>query len=232
MCLPSRTDRTATQRVMNNPTIAIVDYQAGNLRSVQKALERSGARARITSDAGDIERADGVVFPGQGACDSSMRQLRARGLIEPIRESIASGKPFLGVCLGLQLLLEGSDEGVEPGLGVLAGRVRRLPDGVKIPHMGWNQLQLRLTHPVLDGIPGGSHFYFVHSYYADPDDRAVIAGTTTYAIEFCSAVAWGNVAAVQFHPEKSGAVGLRLYQNFVGLVESSKASVEWKSSRR
>ena len=216
---------------MANPVIAIVDYQAGNLRSVQKALERSGARAKITGDAGDIEGADGVVFPGQGACDSSMRQLRARGLVQPIQESIASGKPFLGVCLGLQLLLEGSDEGVEPGLGVLAGRVRRLPSGVKIPHMGWNQVQFHLSHPVLEGVPGGSHFYFVHSYYADPDDRAVIAGTTIYAIEFCSAVAWDNVVAVQFHPEKSGAVGLRLYDNFVRLVESSKTSVVWKSSR-
>ena len=199
------------------PTIAIVDYQAGNLRSVHKALEKVGARPVITSDARAIEDADGVVFPGQGACDSSMRQLKARGLVSPIRASIAGGKPFLGVCLGLQLLLDGSDEGDEPGLGVLAGRVRALPRelGQKIPHMGWNRVELCGSHPVLAGIPSGSHFYFVHSFYADPDDRSVVAGTTFYGIDFCSAVAWDNAVAVQFHPEKSGAMGLRIYENFV-----------------
>ena len=199
------------------PTIAIVDYQAGNLRSVHKALEKVGARPIITSDAGAIEEADGLVFPGQGACDASMRQLKARGLVSPIRASIAGGKPFLGVCLGLQLLLDGSDEGDEPGLGVLAGRVRALPRelGQKIPHMGWNRVELCRSHPVLAGIPNGSHFYFVHSFYADPDDRSVVAGMTSYGIEVCSAVAWDNAVAVQFHPEKSGAMGLRIYENFV-----------------
>ena len=199
------------------PTIAIVDYQAGNLRSVHKALEKVGARPLIASDARAIEEADGVVFPGQGACDSSMRQLKARGLVSPIRASIAGGKPFLGICLGLQLLLDGSDEGDEPGLGVLTGRVKALPRelGQKIPHMGWNRVELCGSHPVLAGIPSGSHFYFVHSFYADPDDRSVVAGTTSYGVEFCSAVAWDNAVAVQFHPEKSGAMGLRIYENFV-----------------
>ena len=216
---------------MSSASIAIVDYQAGNLRSVQKALERFGARPSITDDPTKIERADGLVFPGQGASDSSMRQLRARDLVNPVKDFIASGKPFLGVCLGLQLMLEGSDEGTEPCLGVLAGRVRRLPAGVKIPHMGWNEVAFHREHPVLDGVPSGSLFYFVHSYYADPEDKGVLAGTTTYGVEFCSAVAWDNVVAVQFHPEKSGAVGLRLYSNFVGLVEAWKTGDTWKSSR-
>ena len=205
---------------MTSPTIAIVNYQAGNLRSVQKALERSGARAEITSDGGEVQEADALVFPGQGANDSSMRNLKAKGLVEPIRSFIASGKPFLGVCLGLQLLLEASDEGVEPGLGVLAGRVRRLPDGAKVPHMGWNQVRFRTDHAVIEGVPDGSHFYFVHSYYADPVDWTVVAGTTTYGAEFCSAAGWDNVFAVQFHPEKSGANGLRIYENFVRLASS------------
>ena len=209
---------------MSRPTVAIVDYQAGNLRSVQKALEMFNVRATVTSDADQVKGADGMVFPGQGACDSSMRQLRARELAEPIKEFIASGKPFLGVCLGLQLLLEKSDEGEEPCLGVLGGRVRRLPPEGKIPHMGWNRVDFRLEHPVFDGIPNRSYFYFVHSYYADPVDRTIVSGTTTYGVEFCSAVAWDNVVAVQFHPEKSGSIGLNIYRNFVGLVEASAAA--------
>ena len=203
---------------MSKPSIAIVDYQAGNLRSVQKALETFDVRAYITSDASDIRSADAVVFPGQGASDPSMRQLRARDLVTPIAEYIGSGKPFLGVCLGLQLLLEQSDEGPEPCLGILAGRVRRLPSGDKIPHMGWNRVQWHIEHPVFNGIPDNSYFYFVHSYYSDLLDKSVVAGTTTYTTEFCSAVAWDNVVAVQFHPEKSGQIGMRLYRNFVRLV--------------
>ena len=217
---------------MSAPNIAIVDYQAGNLRSVQKALERFGARAGITSNPRDIESADGLVFPGQGANDSSMQQLRAGGLVGPIKDYISGGRPFLGVCLGLQLLLEGSDEGVEPGLGVLTGRVRHLGSGLKVPHMGWNQVDFRLEHPVIEGIPSGSHFYFVHSYYADPADQSVVAGATDYGVEFCSAAAWDNVFAMQFHPEKSGAVGLRLYRNFVALVQESRTGSAWKSSQR
>lgn len=211
----------------NRPRIAIVDYQAGNLRSVQKALEKTGALAFPTSDPDDISNADGVVFPGQGACDSSMRHIRELGLELPIKDSITSGKPFLGVCLGLQLLLEQSDEGDEPCLGILKGRVRRLPEGQKIPHMGWNQVNFRKEHPVLSGLPDDSYFYFVHSYYADPEDESFMAGTTNYGLEFCSAVAWDNVTAVQFHPEKSGAVGLIIYENFVKLVEQTKAAGVW-----
>ena len=208
-----------------SPDIAIIDYQAGNLRSVQKALEECGASARITADAHSISAADGVVFPGQGACDASMRSIRERGLFDIIRQSIHSGKPFLGVCLGLQLLLESSEEGDEPCLAILKGSTKRLPPektdqvGLKIPHMGWNSVSLSVAHPVFEGIPEASYFYFVHSYYADPRDKSVVAGITNYGIDFCSAVAWDNVAAVQFHPEKSGAVGLRLYRNFLSLVE-------------
>ena len=201
-------------------TIVIIDHQAGNLRSVQKALEKVGAAGRISNDPDEIAQADGLVFPGQGACDTSMRQLRDRNLVGPLVAFISSGKPFLGVCLGLQLLLDGSEEGEEPGLGVLAGRVKRLPPGLKIPHMGWNQVNLRTPHPVFEGVRTGSYFYFVHSYYADPEDVGVVAGTTGYGVEFCSAAAWDNVVAVQFHPEKSGADGLRVYRNFVRLVEA------------
>ena len=210
------------------PNIAIIDYEAGNLRSVQKALEEGGADARITSEADEIIAADGVVFPGQGACDSSMQSIRERGLFDIIKQSIDSGKPFLGVCLGLQLLLESSEEGNEPCLAILRGSTKRLPPektdqaGLKIPHMGWNSVSLSVRHPVFDGIPDESYFYFVHSYYADPEDKNIVAGITNYGIDFCSAVAWDNVAAVQFHPEKSGAVGLRIYRNFLSLVSRQK----------
>lgn len=207
--------------LVSGPTIAIVDYQAGNLRSVQKALERFGVWARITSDPGTIDEADGLVFPGQGSCDSAMKELRARGLEGPIKDFIESGRPFLGVCLGLQLMLEDSEEGSEPGLGILKGSTRRLPAGWKVPHMGWNSVELKSDHPVLSGTPTGSYFYFVHSYYADPDDRSVVVGTTDYGLEFCSAVAWDNVLGVQFHPEKSGEVGLRIYESFADFVRSS-----------
>ena len=216
------------------PSIAIIDYKAGNLRSVQKALEECGATAHITADAEDISAADGVVFPGQGACDASMLSIRERGLFEIIRHSIDSGKPFLGVCLGLQLLLESSEEGEEPCLAILKGSTKRLPPekteqvGLKIPHMGWNSVSLSVQHPVFEGIPNDSYFYFVHSYYADPEDKDIVAGVTNYGIDFCSAVAWDNVAAVQFHPEKSGAVGLRMYRNFLQLVDANRKAVAWK----
>ena len=207
---------------MSGPKITIVDYQAGNLRSVQKALERYGVSPKISSDPRDIDDAEGIVLPGQGACDSAMRNLASRDLVSPIKRYIADGRPFFGLCLGLQLLLEASDEGDEPCLGVLQGRVRRLPGTVKTPQMGWNQVDFRTSHPVLKDVPSGSYFYFVHSYYADPEDEGVVAGTTTYGVEFCSAVALDNVVAVQFHPEKSGESGLRLYASFVDFVDASR----------
>jgi len=205
---------------MSEPRIAIVDYDAGNVRSVQKALQKVGSHASITSDPDEVIRADALVVPGQGACDSSMHNMREKGLVEPIKEFIASGKPFFGVCLGLQLLMADSEEGDEPCLGVLEGRTRRLPSGQKIPHMGWNQVKFHIRHPVFDKIPDGSHFYFVHSYFADPDDKSVVACTTDYGVDFCSGAVWENVVAVQFHPEKSGALGLKIYQNFVEDIRS------------
>lgn len=205
---------------MKNPRIAVVDYQAGNIRSVAKALEACGGNPIVTSDLNEINSADAMVFPGQGANDSSMRKLREGDLVDPIRKFIASGKPFLGVCLGLQLLLESSEEGVEPALGVLKGQVKRLPGGQKIPHMGWNQVALETEHPVFAGVESDSYFYFVHSYYADPDNEDIIVGRTDYGVDFCSAVAWDNVAAMQFHPEKSGTTGLKIYRNFIELVEN------------
>lgn len=206
---------------MTSPTIAIVDYRSGNLRSVQKALESVGAPATITGNPRDIDGADAVVFPGQGTNDQSMRELKARRLVEPIKNFVASGRPFLGVCLGLQLLMESSDEGVEPCLGILPGRVRRLPAGQKVPHMGWNQVHFKGEHPVLEGVPKDPYFYFVHSYYADPEDGSVVIGTTGYGTEFCSVAARDNLLGVQFHPEKSGELGLLVYRNFVKLVMGS-----------
>ena len=205
---------------MSEPRIAIVDYQAGNVRSVQKAFQKVGGHASITSDPDEVIRADALVVPGQGASDSSMIHMREKGLVEPIKEFIASGKPFFGVCLGLQLLMKNSEEGDKPCLGVLQGRTRRLPPGQKIPHMGWNQVDFHIRHPVFDTIPDGSHFYFVHSYYADPDDKSVVACTTDYGVDFCSGAVRENVVAVQFHPEKSGALGLKIYKNFIEDIKS------------
>ncbi len=213
---------------MTAPLIAIVDYRAGNVRSVERALQRFGADARITSDACVIERAAGVVFPGQGACDSSMAELRRRCLVEPIKEYIAGGRPFLGVCLGLQLLLESSEEGGEPCLGVIPGAVRRFPRdlGLKVPHMGWNRVMLKQRPAMMRGVPNGSYFYFVHGYYADPELDDAVASTTSYGLEFCSAVAWDNVLGVQFHPEKSGDVGLEVYRNFVRIAANGQVGAE------
>ena len=194
---------------------AIVDYGAGNLRSVAKAIEKLGYTPEVTGDPRKVLSARAVILPGVGASDSAMTALEERGLVEPIRTVIRKGAPFFGVCLGLQLLLESSEEGAMPCLGVVPGRVKRFPDSVKTPHMGWNEVTFERDHPVLEGVESGSYFYFVHSYYADPDDRSLVLGATDYASQFCSMVAWDNVIATQFHPEKSGAVGLRLYENFL-----------------
>ena len=209
-----------TETLADRPLIAIIDYQAGNLRSVQKALETFDANAVISSEASLISAADAVVFPGQGACDSSMRNLKEGGLDSVVISAITSGIPFLGICLGLQLLLEESEEGEEPCLGIIKGKVERLPNGLKIPHMGWNDVSFSSDHPVFNGIPDRSYFYFVHSYAAFLVDKGVVAGTTTYGKEFCSAIAFDNVVAVQFHPEKSGDIGLNIYRNFIGFVNT------------
>lgn len=206
--------------------IALIDYGMGNLRSVAKALEASGAdEVRVSSDAGIIRSADKIVLPGVGAIKEAMRQLQDLGLIRAIKDNIYK-KPFLGICLGLQLLFERSEEGGRSrGLGIIRGTVRRFPDRLKVPHMGWNQIKLKRQdvkvktneHGILKKIPDNSFFYFCHSYYADPQDKDVIAAVTDYGLEFASAIRKDNIFACQFHPEKSQGLGLRLLKNFVEL---------------
>lgn len=206
------------------PKIVVVDYGAGNLRSVARALEASGAEAIVSEYGRDFAGADGLVLPGVGAAGAAMRGLNSRDLIGPLRDAVASGRPFLGVCLGLQVLMSWSDEdgGVEC-LGIVPGRVVRLPDGLKIPHIGWNQVQQTQPHCLFAGIPDNANFYFVHSYVVVPDDRGVVAGETEYGNPFTSAIAVGNVFASQFHPEKSATFGLRIYRNFVAWARASSS---------
>ena len=200
--------------------IAIIDYQMGNLRSVQKAFEKVGAQAVITSDPRELAQAEKVVLPGVGAFRDAIAELRRRDLTQPIRETIEARKPFLGICLGLQLLFDVSyEDGEYEGLGVLKGKVVRfeVPREFKVPHMGWNQALIRRRAPILDGIAEGTHFYFVHSYYVVPEDTEVIAIEADYHRPFCAMVWRDNLFATQFHPEKSQAQGLRMLKNFVAL---------------
>ena len=204
--------------------ITIVDYGMGNLRSVAKALEHLGASATLTSDPGEIARAEKLVLPGVGAFGAAMTELKRRQLVEPIRKAIGSGTPYLGICLGLQLLFESSEEapGVA-GLGLLAGTVKKFRDpSLKVPHMGWNQIARAKTaglqDHLLEGIPDGSYCYFVHSYYAQPSDETLVTLRTAYGMPFASMVARERLFATQFHPEKSQAVGLRLLENFLTLA--------------
>jgi len=206
-------------------SIAVVDYGMGNLRSVAKAIEHVAPRERVhvTFDAATIDAADRVVFPGQGAMPDCMREMDARGLRGPVLRA-AAGKPFLGVCIGLQMLFESSEEGNVAGLALMAGTVRRFPeeamagpDGarLKVPHMGWNRVQQLRPHPLWRGVDDGTRFYFVHSYFVDPADPALRAAQTVYGVPFTAAVARDNIFAVQFHPEKSQTAGLALLSNFV-----------------
>jgi glutamine amidotransferase len=207
--------------------IAVIDYGMGNLRSVEKALATVGLDARVTRAARDLDDARGVVLPGVGAFRDCMSNLDRLGLIAPIRRALDSGKPFLGICLGLQVLFSESEEfGRCPGLGFFAGRVVRFPDNLpdpdggpdapplKVPHMGWNQVTPQKPVPVLRDIPADAYFYFVHSYYVAPEDPSIVATTTGYGIEFVSSIARDNVFASQFHPEKSQRHGLKLLRNF------------------
>jgi glutamine amidotransferase len=200
--------------------IAIVDYQMGNLRSVQKAFERVGHAAAITADPRVLEQADHVVLPGVGAFADAIAEIRRRELIEPIRAAIESSKPFLGICLGLQMLFDVSyEDGEHEGLGVIPGEVRRfdVPAEYKVPHMGWNQVSQRRPAPIFKEIDDNAHFYFVHSYYVVPKDESVIAGEASYPEPFCAAIWRENLFATQFHPEKSQAAGLQLLKNFAEL---------------
>lgn len=200
--------------------IAIIDYGMGNLRSVQKGFEKTGHAATVTSDPGVIRAAGKVVLPGVGAFGDAMDELRRRQLVAPVKEAIASGKPFLGICLGLQLLFEvGHEGGRHEGLGVLPGEVVRfdLPHDFKVPHMGWNQLEIIRPVPILEGLASGTHVYFVHSYYVVPRDRDLIATDTQYGVRFTSMVWRDNLYATQFHPEKSQDDGLRILKNFAEL---------------
>jgi glutamine amidotransferase len=207
--------------------IAIIDYQMGNLRSVQKGFEKVGHAATITSDPAELMQAERVVLPGVGAFGDAIAELRRRDLVKPIHDLVASGKPLLGICLGLQLLFDVGYEGGEfEGLGVLRGKVVRfdLPAQYKVPHMGWNQLQLRRRPPILEGLADGTYCYFVHSYYVVPDDPAVIATETDYGGPFCSMIWRDNLYATQFHPEKSQADGLRILRNFAELPVTQEAA--------
>ena len=213
--------------------IVVVDYGMGNLRSVEKAFLKLGHRVKVTSSPKEVEQAKGIVLPGVGAFPDCMKNLQKLELVGPILEAIRSGKPFLGICLGYQLLFEESDEfGPSKGLGIFKGGVKRFSDKMpdpdapkgaflKVPHMGWNKVEVKKAHPVLEGIGSGSFYYFVHSYYVDPEDKSLIATSTDYGTEFASSIAQGNIFASQFHPEKSQKKGLKLLDNFANLVEKS-----------
>jgi glutamine amidotransferase len=202
--------------------IAIIDYGMGNLRSVQKGFERIGFAAEVTADPARLRAAEKIVLPGVGAFRDCIHNLEQGGFVEPILQVIAEGRPFLGICLGLQLLFSESEEfGLHKGLGVIPGRVVRFPEGMQeqgeklpVPHMGWNQISLKAETPLFNNIADGSNVYFVHSYYVKPDDPTVVAATCNYGLEFCAAIRKDNVMATQFHPEKSQGIGLQMLKNF------------------
>ena len=205
--------------------IAVIDYGAGNLRSVVNALGRLGYPAKLTGAPDELLNAEAVILPGVGAAADTMTNLEKLGLVSSIQRFIAEGRPFFGVCIGLQILFTRTEEdGGQECLGIIPGVVRRLPPGLKIPHMGWNQVRQRFSHPIFSGIPDEANFYFVHSYYAAPDDRSLVAGETEYGVSICSVIARGNLVATQFHPEKSGEVGLKVYDNFIRMAQGAKVS--------
>ncbi len=203
--------------------IVIVDYGMGNLRSVEKAFAFLGHPARVTGDPQEVAEAEGIVLPGVGAFGDAVRELDSRGLTDPLREAVFGGRPFLGICLGYQLLCAESEEspGV-PGLGLLPGRVVRFPGTVKVPHMGWNDVRFTKSHPVLEGVPEGSYFYFVHSYYVSLLREEDVLLLTDYGLTFASGAARDKLVAFQFHPEKSSSVGLRILDNFARMCRGGK----------
>jgi glutamine amidotransferase len=205
--------------------IAIVDYGAGNLRSVANAIAKLGYQPKITSNSSEVLDAQAVILPGVGAAADTMENLKALGMVDTISQLIADNRPFFGVCIGLQILFTGTEEGGwHECLGVIPGRVKKLPQGLKIPQMGWNQVKQKVSHPIFEDMPDETNFYFVHSYYGEPDDKSLVAGETEYGISFCSVIGRGNLIATQFHPEKSGEFGLRMYRNFIKLALGTEAS--------
>jgi len=208
---------------MTRPRIAVIDYGAGNIVSIEQALTTVGAEVTLAHDAEALRDADALVVPGVGAARPAMARLATRGLAEPIRAWLAADRPFLGICLGLQLLFDGSDEDGAATLGVLRGRTVRIPDAPTLPHIGWNQVERTRPHPLFDGIADGTDFYFVHSFVGLPDPAApeVVVATTDHGSRFVSAVGRGSLLGVQFHPERSGTDGLRLLANFVDLVRAA-----------
>lgn len=204
--------------------IAVIDYDMGNLHSVCKGLEQAGATPKITDSAVELAKADALVLPGVGAFDPTVQHIRSRNLVEPIKDAIARGKPFLGICMGLQVLFDSSEEGVDPGLGIISGTVRRFKSEprITIPHMGWNQLELTQPHcPLWQNLASQPWAYFVHSYYVEPQDSTINAATVTHGSQtVTAAIARDNLMAVQFHPEKSSTAGLQILSNFVQQVRS------------
>ena len=203
--------------------IAIIDYGAGNLRSVVNAIAKVGYEAKVTSDANTILNADVVVLPGVGAARDTMDSLVGLGIDKVIHKVVASGRPMLAICIGLQVLFSATEEeGWHECLDIIPGVVKRLPEGRKIPHMGWNQLEQKMKHPIFDGIPDNMNFYFVHSYHGVPEDESIIAATTDYGISICAMVIKDNIVATQFHPEKSGEHGLKMYANYFKMALGGK----------
>ena len=205
--------------------IAVVDYGAGNLCSVVNAISKLGYKSEVTSNPKDVLHADAVVFPGVGAAGDTMRELTKLGMSEALTQLISDDRPLFAICVGIQVLFSGTDEGGgHKCLDIIPGNVRRFPSSnLKIPHIGWNQVKQSIKHPIFNGIPDEANFYFVHSYFGEPNDNSVIAGITEYGMPFCSMVVKGNLVATQFHPEKSGEYGLKMYSNFLEKVAGQKA---------
>jgi len=201
--------------------IAIIDYGAGNLRSVANAVKKLGYQPRVTSDPGEVLDTAAVILPGVGAAADTMNSLEKLDMTNAIRQLIQRRRPLFAVCVGLQILLSGTEEGGwHECLGVISGKVKRLPQGLKIPHIGWNQVKQRFSHPVFEDIPDEANFYFVHSFYAEPEDMLIVAGTTSYGVPICSVIIKDTLIATQFHPEKSGEHGLKMYANFLKIALS------------
>ena len=219
---------------VSNPRIVVLNTRAANVHSVEKALRKVGAIPIVTSNSKELEMADAAVLPGVGTSDAVMKALNTLGLSEPVKKFAKSGKPLLGVCVGLQVLFESSEEGKLPGLGLINGNVQLIPSGMtdklgvamKVPHIGWNQVMFNEqgtgNNPIFKGVPQGSHFYFVHSYRCVPEKSSEIAATTQYGVEVCAAIVRENIFGTQFHPEKSGDIGLQIYKNFIDIARTSE----------